>query len=117
MEVTELITRLIVQLREQIEIREVVIKALVSGIVLLVTAIGAFFFIYRKDRRKSDDRFYIMHNDMITSMNNNTQSNISIRNALEGLGKTVENNSQIIKEFPAIMKDSIYTTLNLARKK
>lgn len=117
MEVTELITRLIEQLREQIEVREFVIKSMATGFVFLATAIGAFFFIYRKDRRKSDERFYIMHNDMITSMNNNTQSNISIRNALDGLGKTVENNSQIIKEFPTIMKDTIYNAINLAAKK
>jgi hypothetical protein len=124
MEVTELITRLIEQLREQIEvlkgqieIRELVIRALASGFVFLATVIGMFFHIYRKDRRKSDERFYAMHNDMIVSMNNNTESNISIRNALDGLGKTVENNSLIIKEFPMMMKDTIYNTINLARQK
>lgn len=109
MEVTELITRLIEQLREQIEVREIVIKALASGFVFLATVIGSFFFIYRKDKRKSDERFYIMHNDLIRAVNNNTESNIIIRNA-------IDNNNTIIKEFPAIMKDTIITTIKLAMK-
>lgn len=109
MEVTELITRLIEQLREQIEVREFVIKALASGFVFMATVIGSFFFIYRKDKRKSDERFYIMHNDLIKVMESDTRAKAELKHA-------IENNSMVIREFPGLIKDTIITTIKLAMK-
>jgi hypothetical protein len=109
MEPTELIIRLIETLRQQIEIREFVIKALASGFVVLATVIASFFFIYRKDKKRSDDRFYVLHNDLIRVIEDDTRAKAELREA-------IKNNTLVVREFPGLIKDTIITTIKLAMK-
>lgn len=110
MEAVDLIKSLIAQLNEQIATREMVIKAMASGFVFMALTIGSFFFIYRKDKRKSDDRFFQMHNDLIIMMAKDTEAKIELR-------KSIENNTKVIEQFPSLIKDTISTTIKLAMKR
>lgn len=105
MEVTELITRLIEQLREQIEVREFVIKAMASGYAFLCTVIGSFFFIYRKDKKISDDKFNELTKDLTQVIKENTKSNVELRSSIDINTKAVDN-------LPGV----IMTSIKLAMK-
>lgn len=109
MEVTELVQRYILELQDNIVQLKDVIRYLVSGLVSLACLLGTFFFIYRKDKKQSDDRFFEMSKEWMEVIRNETEAKIELK-------KTIEENTMVTRQLPLMIKDTILTSIKLATK-
>lgn len=109
MEVTEFVQQYILELRNGIAQREEVIKYLVGGLISLATLIGSFFFIYRKDKKKSDDRFLEMSKELMQVLRDETEAKTALK-------ITIQENTTVTRELPKMIQDTIITAIKLATK-
>jgi hypothetical protein len=97
MEPAQFLTEYIQSLQEAIQKREDVIIYLVSGIVFMAGVVGAFFFIYRNEKRKSDEMFKEMHKEYMENMKKDTEAKIDLKNA-------IINNTKVVDRIPEMIK-------------
>lgn len=109
MEVTELVQRYIVELQDNIIQLKDVIRYLVSGLISLACLLGTFFFIYRKDKKQSDDRFLDMSKELMNVIRGETEAKTELKN-------TIEENTRVTRELPRMIQDTILTAIKLATK-
>lgn len=105
MEVTELISRYIADLREAI-------TYLVAALVFITGVIGTFFFIYKKEKQKSEDRLMSMNERFIEQSAKEIETRKDMIHAIEKLNYSLDKNTKMVEALP----DSIIKSFQLAFK-
>lgn len=105
MEVTDLISRYIADLREAI-------TYLVTALVFVTGVIGTFFFIYKKEKQKSEERMMHINERFIEQSVKEIETRKDMIHAIEKLNTSLDKNTEMVKALP----DSIIKSFQLAFK-